>query len=89
MQKFYPIQPKEFSLSDLIAEIVETLKKRSQQKGITIINSVTPPVYAYADENMIKSVLLNLLSNAIKFTNRNGKVTITADNTANEIIKIQ
>lgn len=83
-----PFQPKEFSLSDLIAEIIETLKMRSEQKGITIINSVSPPVYAYADENMIKSVLLNLLSNAVKFTHRNGIVTITVDNTVNEMIKI-
>ncbi len=83
-----PFQPKKFSLSGLIEEIVEIVKKRSEQKGITIINSVTPPVYVYADENMIKSVLLNLLSNAVKFTPRNGCVTIAIDKTAEEMIKI-
>jgi len=83
-----PFQPNEFLLSDLITEVVETLKKRSEQKGIAIVNSVSNPVYAYADENMIKSVLLNLLSNSVKFTPRNGCVTITSDKTANEMNKI-
>jgi two-component system CheB/CheR fusion protein len=83
-----PFQPKEILLSDLIEEIVETLKKRSEQKGISIVNSVSNHVYAYADGNMIKSVLINLISNAVKFTPRNGQVTITADNTASEMIKI-
>jgi two-component system CheB/CheR fusion protein len=83
-----PFQPKEFSLSDLVTEIVETLKKRSEQKGITMINSVSHPLYAHADENMMKSVLLNLLSNAVKFTNRNGNVSITANKIVNGMIEI-
>jgi|CZKP01.1.fsa_nt_gi signal transduction histidine kinase len=81
-------QPKEFSLSDLIAENVQTLKKRSEQKGIAIINTAAAPIQAYADERMINSILLNLISNAVKFTNRNGTVTISTNKTDEEIIEI-
>jgi signal transduction histidine kinase len=81
-------QPKEFPLSDLIAENVKLMKKRSEQKGIKIINTVTSPLDAYIDEKMINSVLLNLLSNAVKFTHRDGTVTISYRKTEDLMIEI-
>ncbi len=81
-------QPELFPLSDLIAENVQVLKKRSEQKGISIINNVSDYFQVYADEKMISSVLLNLLSNAIKFTNRNGSVTICAKKTIDQSVEI-
>jgi PAS domain S-box-containing protein len=81
-------QPKELTLSDLIAENVKLIKERSVQKGIAIINEASGPVYACADEKMINSILLNLLSNAIKFTHRDGTVTISAKKTKDQMIEI-
>ena len=81
-------QPKELSLSDLIAKNVQTIKNRSEQKEVAIINTVVGSFYAYADEKMINSVLLNLLSNAVKFTQRNGIVTIRAKKMENQMIEI-
>jgi signal transduction histidine kinase len=80
--------PKEFSLSDMIAKNVETMRERSQQKGITIINKVIGSVDAYLDEKMIYSVLLNLLSNAVKFTHRNGMVTINTKKIDHQMVEI-
>jgi PAS domain S-box-containing protein len=79
---------KDILLTDMIAENVEMTKSRSEQKGISIINMVTNPINAYADEKMINSVLMNLLSNAIKFTHQNGAVTISAKKTENQMIEI-
>ncbi|MDR3668747.1 MAG: ATP-binding protein [Ignavibacteriaceae bacterium] len=82
-------QPKEFSLTDLITENILALERRSEQKGIKLINNVPKNVNAFGDEKMIGSVILNLISNAIKFTNREGKVTISLQNRAdNNIIEI-
>ena len=81
-------QPEELSLSYLIEENVKTMIERGIQKGIRLINMVPDYFYAYADQNMINSVLSNLLSNAIKFTNRNGSVTISAKKNDNEMIEI-
>jgi len=81
-------QQKELSLSDMIADNVQILKNRSGQKGISIINMVTEPVYAFADDKMINSVLMNLLSNAVKFTRQNGTVTISAENNNDGMIEI-
>ena len=81
-------QPKEFSLSDLITENIRALTWRSEQKGITIDNTTADHIQAYADENMISSVLLNLISNAIKFTKKNGTVTISTNKTDDQMIEI-
>jgi len=81
-------QPEFISVTDLIAENVQILKKRGEQKGITIINKVSGNLQVYADERMINSVLLNLLSNAVKFTKREGIVTICAEKTDNQMIEI-
>ena len=81
-------EPEDFSLSEIIAECIEALERRSEQKGIELINTVKGNVRAYGNEKMINSVLLNLISNALKFTRRNGKVTISVNNTEDKMIEI-
>ncbi len=81
-------QLKEFLLSDLIAENIETIHERSGQKGISIINTITEPLRAYADEKMVNSVVLNLISNAVKFTRRDGTITIKADKNDSNMVEI-
>ena len=80
--------PKDISLSDLIAENVETIKKSCEVKGISLNNIVTDRIHAYADEKMINSVLLNLLSNAVKFTSRNGTITVSAKEIQDQMIEV-
>ena len=81
-------QPKEISLQILIVNNVEAIKWRSEQKTITVNNSVSGTFQVYADENMINSVLLNLITNAVKFTHRNGTITINAKKSSEELVEI-
>ena len=81
-------QPEEFSLSDLISESIILLNENSIQKRINITNSVSPPLKAFADKNMVNSVLLNLLSNALKFTRPGGTVTVNAGISVGNMIEI-
>jgi len=81
-------QPEIFSISDLIFENVQILKKRGEQKGISIINNVSGTLQVYADEKMTNSILLNLLSNAVKFTKKDGVVTICAKELDNQMVEI-
>ena len=81
-------QPKEISLQILIVNNVEAIKWRSEQKTITVNNSVSGTFQVYADENMINSVLLNLITNAVKFTQRNGTITINAKKSSEEMVEI-
>jgi signal transduction histidine kinase len=42
----------------------------------------------FADYNMIESVISNLTSNAVKFTNRGGRVLISAAKTPDRVVEI-
>jgi signal transduction histidine kinase len=81
-------QPAEISLHNLIANNVEAIKWRSDQKAITVNNMVTGILHVFGDNNMINSVLMNLISNAVKFTPRNGTITLKANKTSKHIVEI-
>ncbi len=80
--------PMELALDELIAENVEIIRKRGEQKGISIINKCLEPIEVIADEKMITSVILNILSNAVKFTRRNGTVQVESKKIENQMIEI-
>ena len=45
----------------------------------------TPATYLYADDRILKQILLNLLSNAIKFTHDGGQIDIRVFETKNQL----
>jgi signal transduction histidine kinase len=66
------------ALSNLILEVVDELKPRIEQAGLTLsFNFPREIPSVIADPERIKEVLNNLLDNAIKFTPVGGKITIT------------
>lgn len=80
--------PKNFELSKLVAESIDTIYERTQQKNIEIINEIEKSQKVYADENMIGTVLRNLLSNAVKFTRAYGKINIKTEHPNNGTVTI-
>ena len=71
-------KPVIININDLLLEETECLKTLAQQKQITMIQVIEPNLNVSADLQMIKTILRNLICNAIKFTNRYGKITISA-----------
>jgi signal transduction histidine kinase len=66
-------------LLDKIAESnVRLFTPTAKQKQITLSNQVSEGITAYADQDMIDTVVRNLTSNALKFTYPKGIVTISA-----------
>ncbi|HTO23080.1 MAG TPA: MASE3 domain-containing protein [Spirochaetia bacterium] len=65
-------------LSELCEGIVAMLEPVAAGKGIGVASRVPADAVAWADENMLATVLRNLLSNAVKFTPRGGAVVLTA-----------
>ena len=80
--------PKNLKLTELVAESIDSINARAQQKRIEIINEIDTSQNVYADEKMISTVLRNLLSNAIKFTKTNGKISIKTEHSDNGTVKI-
>jgi signal transduction histidine kinase len=66
-------------ITALAADIIDLLKENSIKKNITVSSQIQANTYAFADKNMIGTVIRNLVSNAVKFTNPGGEVKITAN----------
>ncbi len=73
----YEYNPSSLELSSLINDIVELSSKAASEKDITLNYEKNGNRYAFADRQMVYTILQNLVSNAIHFTSRDGKVTIS------------
>ncbi len=73
------VKPALVTLSELCDGIVGLFGSAAGSKGVSLRSTVDGGAVAFADENMLATILRNLLSNAIKFTPRGGQVALTAD----------
>jgi signal transduction histidine kinase len=67
-----------FSLTPLVAEIVELFELVAEDKRITQTTEVPVDLVCFADRNRLRQVLANLLDNALKYTPSGGSVKISA-----------
>ena len=68
--------PNKIDIKPIIEDNIELFITTAKNKQINIVSSVDKSIFAFADENMIKTVIRNLISNAIKFTSPKGKIEI-------------
>jgi cell cycle sensor histidine kinase DivJ len=75
----FEIMPEPVVTRRVIAECCELLMLRARAAGIEIVAELPDalPVIV-ADKRALLQIMLNLLSNAVKFTNRGGRITVTA-----------
>lgn len=73
------IKPDIINLYSLVEENINLLKGIAGNKNISLINDVNSDTLAYADPNMINTVIRNLISNAIKYTSKGGNVTVSSE----------
>lgn len=71
-------KPEKMDVRMMAEENIDLLKTHAKSKDIHAVSQVGPGIFAFADKNMIRTVLRNLLSNAVKFTNTGGEVVIDA-----------
>lgn len=72
-------EPQFFPVSKIMKDIGKLYEENAKQKGISVICACDTNVMAYADSNMISTVLRNLVSNALKFTPTGGEIRIAAE----------
>lgn len=70
-------EPRSIRLSETVKPSLDVLRPVADEKGVRIVNSIDQET-AYADPNMVDTVIRNLISNAIKFTPSDGEVQISA-----------
>jgi len=74
-------QPEQVDLWDLVNEVVHLLRGSAENKQIYLVARVDEDLSAFADPNMINTVVRNLVSNAIKFTPCGGEVVVESRQT--------
>jgi signal transduction histidine kinase len=64
------VDVKHFSLRELVAEVITSLKLKSQEKSIALSYTVhdVSPVWMDSDPTRLRQILINIIGNAIKFT---------------------
>lgn len=71
------IKPDSFSVTELLTKNMNLQKLAADQKSIRLEISCPADLSAYADFNMMDTVVRNLLSNAIKFTPDDGIIQLS------------
>jgi signal transduction histidine kinase len=80
-------EPSQINLSSIADETVSLLTTEIKRKNITVRNNLHDyKLHAYADLNMVRSVLRNLFTNAIKFTGEDGMITLSFLRTDRQVI---
>ena len=70
----------------VIEEVFEMMKDQAEEKGLKIFWEVDPKLPAIqCDKQRIGQALLNLIANAIKFTEKDGRIQISAVNSPDGI----
>lgn len=79
---------KEFSLDNVVREVVETLSPAASEKGLEVLTEVPEVITLTSDKRWVKQVLMNLVSNAVKFTDQ-GSVKIAARVPGDENLEVR
>ena len=70
--------PQKLDLQNIVHDNLELLKASAEKKQIMLSHNIQNNISLFADEDMLNTIIRNLLTNALKFTNKGGKVDITA-----------
>lgn len=71
--------PEPIELLELVEENFRLIRMAAEHKDIELIHELSADHLAFADLNMVKTVLRNLLSNALKFTPEGGRIRVSTE----------
>jgi signal transduction histidine kinase len=78
-------KPQKLNFIKISQDAISILKPNADEKNIKINHFVTDEITIFADIFMFKTILRNLVSNAIKFTDNDGVINISAEQTPSDV----
>ncbi|MEQ8925580.1 MAG: HAMP domain-containing sensor histidine kinase [Fulvivirga sp.] len=81
-------EPVVFNLNELADELVGVFKNVADQKHIKLDFDASEPMLVKADKDQVTIIIRNLINNAIKYTNNQGKVTLRASQSDQEVFLV-
>ena len=81
-------EPVTMQLSGVVEEALSPLQEQIRLKKIELDNSIDASMTAFADRNIVSTVVRNLVVNAIKFSFEGGKIRVSAQNVGNGKIEV-
>jgi len=82
------IHPEKLDIKQMTLESIDLLRASADKKNISIKEKIEDNTFAFADKNMIDTVLRNLISNALKYTKSNGSIIVSTMNKTDHMIEI-
>lgn len=79
--------PEKIDVELLVEKTISLFNETALKKTINFKFNPVGKIFAYADENMVYTVLRNIVSNAIKFSNKNDEIRIVCS-VSNERVEI-
>lgn len=83
-----PFNPEMLDVNAIVQTTVFLQKGPAEKKQINLVNQIPENTNAFADSNMVTTVIRNLVSNAIKFTPDGGVITISAVDLGNDLTEV-
>ena len=75
----FEITPEPFAAGHAVATCCDLMALKAGESGVDVVRRIAPDIPEInGDKRAFNQILLNLLSNAIKFTQRGGKITVSA-----------
>jgi signal transduction histidine kinase len=80
--------PNHFLLMPKVTKSMQSILEVAGKKGVEIVYDIPEDLTVIADTNMLESVIRNLATNALKFTNKGGKILISAKPTSDNAVEV-
>lgn len=69
----------DFSLSDLLSEVLEEFAQPMEAKGLAIHTNIVPEITIHADREQVRHLVSILLDNGVKYANDSGRIDISLE----------